>query len=80
MYIIIIWASLCLSIADILNQTWHVCLCLCVDGEVVTGDGSDAAGEGMMAGEEGGGWDVDDDELELPADLVSTVTITTLLL
>lgn len=45
----------------------------------------DGDGEGVMEGEEGGGWDVDDDELELPPDLVSrscchdnqTVTMTT---
>ncbi|XP_064393238.1 coatomer subunit alpha-like isoform X1 [Halichondria panicea] len=35
------------------------------DGEIVT----DVGGEDMMEGEEGGGWDVDDDELELPPDL-----------
>ena len=40
------------------------------DGEIVMGDG-DGDVEGVMEGEEGGGWDVDD-ELELPPDLVST--------
>ena len=28
-----------------------------------------------MEGEEGGGWDVDDDELELPPDLVSPLSL-----
>ncbi len=41
------------------------------DGEIVT----DVGGEDMMEGEEGGGWDVDDDELELPPDLVSLLSI-----
>ncbi len=44
------------------------------DGEIVTGDGNED-GEDVMEGEEGGGWDVDDDELELPPDLVSSVAI-----
>ena len=33
------------------------------DGEIL--------GEDVMAGEEDGGWDVEDEELDLPADLVS---------
>lgn len=34
------------------------------------GFGGDDAVEGIADDEEGGGWDVDDDDLELPADLV----------
>ncbi len=45
------------------------------DGEIVT----DVGGEDMMEGEEGGGWDVDDDELELPPDLVSLLSINIIL-
>ena len=37
-------------------------------------DNGDGDIEGVMEGEEGGGWDVDDDELELPPDLVSMKT------
>ncbi len=42
---------------------------LCSDGAVVE---SKAGGlDGVMEGEEGGGWEVGDEELELPPDLVS---------
>ena len=44
------------------------------EGEIVTGDGGDGV-EDVMEGEEGGGWDVDDDELELPPDLVSHASL-----
>ena len=40
---------------------------------------TDVGGEDMMEGEEGGGWDVDDDELELPPDLVSLLSINIIL-
>ena len=40
------------------------------DGGIVTGAG-EADMEGVMEGEEGGGWEVSDDDLDLPPDLVS---------
>ena len=36
--------------------------------------GADEGMEGVMEGDEGEGWEVGDDELELPADLVSRVS------
>ena len=41
-----------------------------VDGEIVSGAGEGDL-EGVMEGEEGGGWEVGDDDLDLPPDLVS---------
>ena len=42
------------------------------DGELVSGVGAgDGDLDGVMEGEEGGGWEVGDDDLELPPDLVS---------
>ena len=44
---------------------------LCSDGELVSGVGAgDGDLDGVMEGEEGGGWEVGDDDLELPPDLV----------
>lgn len=40
------------------------------DGAIV--DKAEEGLEGVMEGEEGGGWEVGDDELELPPDLVSS--------
>ena len=40
------------------------------DGEIVAGAGEGDL-EGVMEGEEGGGWEVGDDDLDLPPDLVS---------
>ena len=40
------------------------------DGEIVGGAGEGDL-EGVMEGEEGGGWEVGDDDLDLPPDLVS---------
>ncbi len=40
------------------------------DGAVVEGV-ADGSMDGVMDGDEGEGWEVGDDELELPADLVS---------
>ena len=37
---------------------------------------ADIDGDEIGGGEEGEGWDVDDDELDLPADLVCTVLAT----
>ena len=61
----------------------HVCTCMCVhvctcmyvhaEGAVVEAT-LDNGADGIMEGDEGEGWEVGDDELELPADLVSHVT------
>ena len=42
------------------------------EGELVSGGGGVGDGDldGVMEGEEGGGWEVGDDDLELPPDLV----------
>lgn len=46
-------------------------LCVCVsDGAIVDGKVDDGM-DGVMEGDEGEGWEVGDDELELPPDLVS---------
>ena len=46
--------------------------CPTVEGELVTGGGAGEGDlDGVMEGEEGGGWEVGDDDLELPPDLVS---------
>ena len=43
-----------------------------IEGELVSGGGGgDGDLEGVMEGEDGGGWEVGDDDLELPPDLVS---------
>ena len=45
-----------------------------VEGELVSGGGGlggDGDLDGVMEGEEGGGWEVGDDDLDLPPDLVS---------
>jgi hypothetical protein len=45
-----------------------------LDGELMSGGGGGGLGDdcdGVMEGEEGGGWEVGDDDLELPLDLVS---------
>ena len=45
-----------------------------IEGELVSGSaglGGDGDLDGVMEGEEGGGWEVGDDDLELPPDLVS---------
>lgn len=57
----------------------HVCICydesyFCSPkGELVSRGGGVGDGDldGVMEGEEGGGWEVGDDDLELPLDLVS---------
>ena len=36
---------------------------------------ADDGGEELNIDEEGGGWDVDDDDLELPADLVRCIDV-----
>jgi hypothetical protein len=44
-----------------------------LDGELMSGGGGGGLGDdgdGVMEGEEGGGWEVGDDDLELPPDLV----------
>ena len=41
------------------------------EGELVSGGVGDGDLDGVMEGEEGGGWEVGDDDLELPPDLVS---------
>ena len=49
------------------------CACVCVmyaDGAIVESTPDDGL-DGVMEGDEGGGWEVGDDELELPPDLVS---------
>ena len=44
----------------------------CTEGELVSGvAGGGGDLDGVMEGEEGGGWEVGDDDLELPPDLVS---------
>ena len=40
------------------------------EGELVSGGVGDGDLDGVMEGEEGGGWEVGDDDLELPPDLV----------
>ena len=46
------------------------------EGGLVGGGGGGEL-EGVMEGEEeGGGWEVGDDDLDLPPDLVSSVTVT----
>ena len=45
------------------------------EGEIVGGAGEGDL-EGVMEGEEGGGWEVGDDDLDLPPDLVRTLTYT----
>ena len=43
-----------------------------IEGELVSGGGgAGGLGDDVMEGEEGGGWEVGDDDLELPPDLVS---------
>ena len=43
-----------------------------IAGELVSGGGgASGLGDDVMEGEEGGGWEVGDDDLELPPDLVS---------
>ena len=47
------------------------------EGGLVGGGGGGGELEGVMEGEEeGGGWEVGDDDLDLPPDLVSSVTVT----
>ncbi len=49
---------------------YHYYVAMTTDGAIVeTKDDDDE----VMEGEEGGGWEVEDDELELPPDLVSPV-------
>ena len=44
-----------------------------IEGELVSGGGgAGGLGDDVMEGEEGGGWEVGDDDLELPPDLVSS--------
>ena len=48
----------------------HAVHCGCdADGAIV--EKADDGLDGVMEGEEGGGWEVGDEELELPPDLVS---------
>jgi hypothetical protein len=50
------------------------CFFAALDGELMSGGGGGGLGDdgdGVMEGEEGGGWEVGDDDLELPPDLVS---------
>ena len=47
-------------------------VCVCIDGAIVEGRDN----EGLMDGDDdGGGWEVEDDELELPADMVRPVQL-----
>ena len=52
--------------------------CAAIEGVLVSGGGGGGLGDDgddVMEGEEGGGWEVGDDDLELPPDLVRMMSI-----
>ena len=69
-----------MSIFVVIFSTCIMCVCFyaAIEGELVSGGGGGGLGDdgdGVMEGEEGGGWEVGDDDLELPPDLVRMMNI-----